>query len=446
MAGNGISSRTDSTIEGKHGTYLIKELIGSGGNGAVYAAKIINGGDDFTHTKDYAIKFLEVHLKNEHEMEKRVQRFIKEIKQVLSFQEDVDGIIPIYDTSLFLDDNQEELWYLMPRAEKYKLENFTPLEKMEQMILIGDSIGQLHKLGYAHRDIKPKNLLIYENRLCLSDFGLIWNKEDSDGHITEVNDRLGPQSIRPPELQMIEDIDGIDYRKSDVYLFAKTIWMVLRNDYNNGFPLEYSRNNPSVYINKEDLDLDTAEPLHRLMEESTKNNYWERIDIECCVNYLEAQVGVVRGIMPLSTLNEWKYIEQAKHDKLSIPPEEQIYRDPYAVLQLLSNMAGTVGLIFTEAGKEYTILPLKKVKLIHNNLFEIEILNPYYGGRKRIVELALEYVSLTKEMTYNIQSRKYAFDRNHTPQYEKLIEALQSSDKRIRLNASYLIRMTAYYQ
>lgn len=443
MVGSRIGSKVGSTIEEKNGTYLVKEIIGRGGNGAVYAAELIEGGEALPHKNGYAIKFLEVLSKDERERDKRSKRFIKEIEKVLYFQDNISGIIPIYDTSIFLDDNQGELWYLMPRAEKYKLENFNAQEKMKQMIQIGDCISQLHECGFAHRDIKPKNLLVFEKRLCLSDFGLIWSIEDTEGQITEVNDCLGPQSIRPPELQMIDTVDNIDYRKSDIYLFAKTIWMVLHDDYSKGFPAEYSRNNSSVYINKEDVESETAEPLHRLMEQATKDKYWDRIDVETCINYLEGQIGVISGDIPLSTLNDWKYIEQAKHDRLSIPPDEQIYRDPFSILNILNNMAGTVGLIFTEVGKEYSMLHLKRVKHIQNNLFELEIINPYYNGRKRIVELALEHISLTKDMSYYIQSEKYIFDGRPIPIFNQLLKALQSSDKRVRLNASYLIRMVA---
>ena len=73
---------------------------------------------------------------------------------------------------------------------------------------------------------------------------------------------------------------------------------------------------------------------------------------------MEEQIGVISGDIPLSTLHDWKYIEQAKHDRLSIPPDEQIYRDPFSILNILDNMAGTVGLIFTEPGKEYSMLHL----------------------------------------------------------------------------------------
>ncbi|MSB53922.1 protein kinase [Lactobacillus ruminis] len=115
----------------------------------------------------------------------------------------------------------------MPKAEQYNPQKFSVLQKMEQMFELGNCIRQLHKLGFVHRDIKPKNLLLFDGRLCLSDFGLVRNIADTDEHITEMNEPLGPRAIRPPEFQLVEEIADVDYRKSDVYLYAKTIWMVL---------------------------------------------------------------------------------------------------------------------------------------------------------------------------------------------------------------------------
>lgn len=71
------------------------------------------------HKKDYAIKFLDVTSNEEKKLEKRKLRFRKEIETVLSFQDKVSGIIPIYDTSVYCEEEPDVLWYLMPKAEQY---------------------------------------------------------------------------------------------------------------------------------------------------------------------------------------------------------------------------------------------------------------------------------------------------------------------------------------
>ena len=440
MAGTSISSRMDSKVIGKYGTYLIKKKIGNGGNGVVFVADIIEGGDSLPQKKDYAIKFLDVTSNEEKKLEKRKLRFRKEIETVLSFQDKVSGIIPIYDTSVYCEEEPDVLWYLMPKAEQYNPQKFSVLQKMEQMFALGNCIRQLHKLVFVHRDIKPKNLLLFDGRLCLSDFGLVRNIADTDEHITEMNEPLGPRAIRPPEFQSVEEIDGVDYQKSDVYLYAKTIWMVL-NCNNSGFLEEYSRNRNAVYIDKDKFQIETAEPLHRLMEEATKHYYWERIDIEGCLSYIEDQLRVIRGTMPCQTLMDLKYDEQVKHNSFIIPSDEQIYKEPDAILKILNNMAHTVGLVFIDAGKESMLLPLKKARYIEGNLYEIEILNPYYGGRKKVIEIALDDICMKKDMTYTLHSVTFSFDEKPVPLFSRISDGLGNGYKHIRLNTNYLIKM-----
>ncbi|MFJ6965787.1 MAG: hypothetical protein ACIRZ2_04375 [Ligilactobacillus ruminis] len=75
MAGTNISSRIGSKVIGKYGTYLIKKKIG---NGVVFVADIIEGGDLLPQKRDYAIKFLDVTSNEEKKLEKRKLRFRKE--------------------------------------------------------------------------------------------------------------------------------------------------------------------------------------------------------------------------------------------------------------------------------------------------------------------------------------------------------------------------------
>ena len=440
MVGISIYPTTGLTVSGRYGQYLVKNRIGKGGNGVVFAVDVIDGGESLPSKYEYAIKFLTVSSEDENEAEKRRRRFEKEIREVLSFQDNVNGIIPIYDSSIFCEGQQEIMWYLMPKAEKYDPQNLSVLQKLEHMQRLGKCIMQLHKLGYAHRDIKPKNLLVLEGEVCLSDFGLVWNIDSTEEHITEVNDRLGPQAIRPPELQPVENIDGIDYRKSDVYLYAKTIWMILHCN-NSGFPSEYSRTIDTVYITKENFQLETAEPLHLLMEESTKHNFWERIDIYACMNHIDNQLSVIRGNVSDDMLQEWKFSEQAKHIGARIPADEKIFNEPMSVFDILNKMSKIAGLVFVEMGKEYYTCPFLKASHVKNNIFELEIVNPYNSGKRKAIEVSIENICMKKDMSYEIHLQTYGVESETIPVFTNIIKALENSDKHVCLNKNCLIRM-----
>lgn len=128
-------------------------------------------------------------------------------------------------------------------------------------------------------------------------------------------------------------------------------------------------------------------------------------------------------------------------NSLIIPPDEQIYKEPDAILKILNSMAYTVGLVFTDAGKESMPLPLKKARYIEGNLYEIEMRNPYYEGRKKVIEIALDNICMKKDMTYILHSVTFLFDEKPVPLFSRIGDGLGNGYKRIRLSTNYLIRM-----
>lgn len=444
MAGNSICPKTGSVVIGKKGKYEIKNYLGGGGNGKVYEVDVIEERGLPQQSNGFAIKVFDIIPRNEDDPEykKRRTKFLKEIKKVLSFQDKVRFIIPIYDASVLYDENQDYPWYLMPKAMRFNPQRCYPSKIIEHMIHIGESLKQLHSLGYAHRDIKPNNLLYYQGHMYLADFGLVWNAKDTEDHITEVNDHLGPIVIRPPELQLIEDIESVDYRKSDVYLFAKTLWMLLEHD-SIGFLSEYSRSDENVYIykNTEKHKLETAEPLHRLMEGATKHNWGERITIDDCLFYLEEQLSIITETIPQNKLQEYKYIEQVKHIDATFHPDRKEFSDPSAILRTLNEMSGLACLEFNKAGTTTGRILFSKASYIQGGVFKMEIRYPYYYGKKKTIELAIDCIFLDKDLNFEIRSKTSSFEDELFPQYTQIITALESQAKRVRLNAEYSIRM-----
>lgn len=115
--------------------------------------------------------------------------------------------------------------------------------------------------------------------------------EETEEHITDMHDDMVPAVIRPPEMRSIENPDEIDYRKPDVYLSAKIVWIVFTG-VKGGFPEEYRHSEKGIYLDKKKLQVETAEPLHAMLESATRYFWWERIDISTCVRHIDDQLDV----------------------------------------------------------------------------------------------------------------------------------------------------------
>lgn len=390
--------------------------------------------------ENFVIKILTVRPDSYREREKREKRFEKEFRSVYQIQKEIEGIIPIYDASYFLEEQGAFAWYLMPKASNYNFRRIRSTEeKLKDMRDLGDCIAQLHKMGLAHRDIKHQNLLVYNDRVCLSDFGLVRNMNETEEHITDIHDSMGPMAIRPPEMRSIENLDNIDYRKSDVYLFAKTVWIILTG-VKGGFPEEYKRSERRVYLDKKKLRVETAEPLHEMLESATRYYWWKRIDISACVQHINDQLSIIAKRVSDVDLGKWKYTETVKEICDTILPDIKIYQDANSVFEVLERMAGTVNLVFEEAGKAYEPMLLKSAKILVENLFELDVKNIYYNNRRKIV-VEIEKLCIKKDLSCIMDTKIIVNQPDNVLVFTNLTNALQSVDKQICISGIYSIRL-----
>ena len=425
-------------IRGKFGIYKLTKEIGGGGNGTVFSVEVISAEKQLPEKENFVVKILKYSSRPKQEREKREKRFEREVRYVYQIQHEIEGIIPIYDSSYFLEKRESFAWYLMPKASTYNFKGIhSTEEKLIDMRDIGECVVQLHKRGLVHRDIKPKNLLVYNNRVCLADFGLVRNMDEAEEHITDIHENMGPGAIRPPEMWSIENPDNIDYQKSDVYLFAKTVWIILTG-VERGFIGEYKRSGKSGYLDKKKLGVETAEPLHEMLESATKHYWWERIDIRACVQHIDNQLNIIAKTVNDVALGKWKYIEIAKEVWEDVP-NIKVFQDAYSIQKILEKMAGTANLLFEEAGKSYEPMFLKSVKILPDKLFEMEVRNIY--GNRKIINVEIEKISLMKDLSCIMDTKVIVNQPNNMPLFTNLNKALQSLDKQICISGMYGIRL-----
>lgn len=198
-------------------------------------------------------------------------------------------------------------------------------------------LKEIHERNGAHRDIKPENLLILDDRLVLSDFGLYWGIEEE--RLTEFNERIGPYKIMPPELENVQTDLDLDFRPSDVYLFAKVLWMTLKGD-NIGFRGQYQRGDVQIFLNKEVFgDVITLEPIHKLIEQATFEDMNKRISIHQCIDYLELQRNLLdereRELLSNELVSRLLYDEHSKMIIERTKPDELIYEDKGTIFSML---------------------------------------------------------------------------------------------------------------
>lgn len=304
---------------------------------------------------------------------KRYNRFKNEIDIVLKLQGQIPGIMGIVDfyyPDVFKEN--EDVWYMMPKAQSFKQFNknnhIDIKKKLEYLIELCSTICELHDKGYSHRDIKVDNILVLDDRLKLADFGLIFNIDDS--RITNDGERVGPYYIGPPELESI-DINIDDFRPSDVYLFLKLVWEIIKNDFIS-FRGEYKRDNEQFYLNPKEYGVMSFEPLHKLLEQSTKINMSERIDINNCRDLLIDQLSIIEAVDQQKCLI-YMY-EKLQMEVLNRhEPEERIYRDYRKINDILKKFTQICRITILGTNEVINATKISSWKTENSYLFMSEI-------------------------------------------------------------------------
>lgn len=162
----------------------------------------------------------------------RYARFQDEVAALTSLA-GTDGVLPLVDsfapTCLA---SGARAWLAMPLAQPIReiVETATVVEILRGCADLAQTLAALHAKGYSHRDLKPDNLFVYDDRWTLGDFGLV--TYDGKKTVTRDAQKLGSNHYIPPE--MLNAAAGTDGKAADVYSFTKTVWVLVTG---NRFPL-----------------------------------------------------------------------------------------------------------------------------------------------------------------------------------------------------------------
>ncbi len=197
--------------------YIFHSEIGRGGFGIVYDAEEVGGAEN------WVAKTLKrrASLRDE-------RRFRREVR--LQAKLNHRHIVPIVNMNL----DDEPPWFIMPRAEENLREYLDRAGPGEDRLWVFEQVASgieyAHANGVIHRDLKPQNVLIFEDpeeqvlSAAVSDFGLGLRRDRDSTPLTPSHSALGTIEYAAPE--QWADAKNVDER-TDIYALGKILYEVL---------------------------------------------------------------------------------------------------------------------------------------------------------------------------------------------------------------------------
>ncbi len=196
--------------------YLVEREIGSGGMATVYEAR------DMKHERRVALKVLRPDLAAAVGWE----RFLREIR--IAAQLHHPHILQLYDSG----EADGFLYFVMPYVEGESLrdrlerEGGLPVDKAVQYAReIADALDYAHRSGVVHRDIKPENVMLSNDHVLVSDFGIaLAVTAAGDDKLTDSGLTIGtPHYMSTEQASGDAAIDG----RSDIYSLGCVLYEML---------------------------------------------------------------------------------------------------------------------------------------------------------------------------------------------------------------------------
>lgn len=305
-------------IGDKLGGWTLECQIGSGGNGDVWKACRESG-------VSHALKVLRKVNSESY------ARFRIEI-EILDKLGDTKGIIPMLERHIPTSSKGDTPWFVMPLAMPFDqyIVGRTPATIVGDFVLLGETIAQLHVQHISHRDIKPANFLYLNERLCLSDFGLV--KYPARETLTPAKRDVGAKFTMAPEMRRYAS--AADGFPADVYSFSKSLWIAL-SGHELGFDGQYNSSN-SVLSLRDYLPGIYTTTLDQLFSECTETNPTLRPSMTTVVNRLRQWLTLVEDFHQRNLI-EWSELTRKLFPLAA--PTQATWTDIDEICMVLSEIA-----------------------------------------------------------------------------------------------------------
>ena len=165
----------------------------------------------------------------------------RELQGVINYRtitEQTSGLLQIYHVG----EDEDLFYYTMEAADSLSQENYVPdtlsarlaangplpPETLQSVLKeIFNGIKVIHQAGFAHRDIKPDNIIFVHGKPRIGDIGLI------SALSATMSQLAGTLEFLPPELRSSDSPDQVDRKSrqgSDLYAFGKVVYCAVTGE------------------------------------------------------------------------------------------------------------------------------------------------------------------------------------------------------------------------
>lgn len=226
--------------------YLNPDIKGNKGANS-YVFTLTASQDDSEYNSDRPQKVIKISRRSDNYNGQKIsrhqknERFYREMFALLLCKKHkMNNIVKIETRGHIVCKNNYFPFYIMDYASN-DLKNFLENndidnnERINLCLQVAQGIKELREIGFYHRDIKPDNILIFENKWKIGDLGLVtFRDKDYD----DKNEFIGPRGWISPEamnkyLCNDKNIDNFDCKidhQSDIFQLGKLFWYILQGN------------------------------------------------------------------------------------------------------------------------------------------------------------------------------------------------------------------------